>query len=88
MAKSRIINQKKNILKESGQNIVYGIDNNNNSKISNGKEITSNKSKLNNLTSSYERLDALNQLEYENKEETKELLENVGEDFNYQIEDI
>ena len=79
---------KKNILKESGQNIVYGIDNNNNSKISNGKKINSNKSKLNNLTSSYERLEALNQLESENKKETKELLENVGENYDFQLEDI
>ena len=79
---------KNNILKESGQNIVYGIDNNNNSKISNGKKINSNKSKLNNLTSSYERLEALNQLESENKKETKELLENVGENYDFQLEDI
>ena len=78
---------KNNILKESGQNIVYGIDNNN-SKISNGKKINSNKSKLNNLTSSYERLEALNQLESENKKETNELLKNVGENYDFQIEDI
>ena len=75
-----------NILYENSKNnYISNSENKKNniiSKISNEKK-DSKKSKLNNLTSSIERLEELNRLESENKKETQELLENLGDNFNY-----
>ena len=108
---------KNNILRDSGQNIVYGMNNKNNNKLknednlkkdlnknnndsnydlndsnldinNNNKNANSKMSKINNITSSYERLEKLDQLEEENKKETQELLDNVENSLNSQEEDI
>ena len=107
---------KNNILRDSGQNIVYGMNNKNNNKlknednlkkdlnknnndsnydlndsnldINNNKNANSKMPKINNITSSYERLEKLDQLEEENKKETQELLDNMENNLNSQEEDI
>ena len=108
---------KNNILRDSGQNIIYGMNNKNNNKLknednlkkdlnknnndsnydlndsnldinNNNKNANSKMSKINNITSSYERLEKLDQLEEENKKETQELLDNVENSLNSQEEDI
>ena len=115
---------KKNVLKESGQNIIYGMNNlNNKTKESNknlnegnsniddelndinyddidydlnegtnqnNNKITNPKiSKLNKVTTPYERLELLNQLEMENQKETEELLENMkNQNYSQNSEDV
>ena len=123
---------KNSVLKESGQNIVYGMNNNFNNKTkelnknlnednynldddelndinyedldydsnagnnTNKKNNNNNKtanpkiSKLKTVTSPYERLELLNQLEMENKKETEELLENMtkNQNLSQNLEDI
>ena len=108
---------KNNILRDSGQNIIYGMNNKNNNKLknednlkkdlnknnndsnydlndsnldinNNNKNANSKMSKINNITSSYERLEKLDQLEEENKKETQELLDNMENNLNSQEEDI
>ena len=113
---------KNSVLKDSGQNIVYGTNNlnsktkENNKKVNEGnynfkdddlndinydeldydlneednlnKNNDSNKvtnpkiSKLKSVTTPYERLELLNQLEMENKKETEELLEKMAKNQN------
>ena len=58
--------------------------NQNNNKITNPKI-----SKLNKVTTSYERLELLNQLEMENQKETEELLENMkNQNYSQNSEDV
>ena len=113
---------KKSVLKDSGQNIVYGINNRNNKTKENNKNLNEDKynfnddelndinydeldydlneggssnknndnnkttnpkiSKLKTVTTPYERLELLNQLEMENKKETEELLEKMAKNQN------
>ena len=115
---------KSNVLKDSGQNIIYGMNNLNiKEKNKNTNEINdnfdedldninyddlnydlneeenlnknSNKeennkiSQLKKVTTPYERLELLNQLEMENNKETQELLENMkNQDLNQNFDDI
>lgn len=108
---------KNNILRDSGQNIVYGMNNKNNNKLkkednlykdlnknnydsnydlndsnfdinNNNKNANTKMSKINNITSSYERLEKLDQLEEENKKETHELLDNMENSLNSKEEGI
>ena len=109
---------KNNILRDSGQNIVYGMNNKNNNKLkkednlykdlnknnydsnydlndsnfdinnNNNKNANTKMSKINNITSSYERLEKLDQLEEENKKETHELLNNMENSLNSKEEGI
>ena len=122
---------KNSVLKESGQNIVYGMNNNFNNKTkelnknlnednynldddelndinyddldydsnagnntnkknNNNKTANPKISKLKTVTSPYERLELLNQLEMENKKETEELLENMtkNQNLSQNLEDI
>lgn len=117
---------KKNVLKDSGQNIIYGMndlntkskkenknleeakynlddelkdvnyddidyDLNEGNKSNNDEKIINPKiSKLKSVTTPYERLEILNQLEMENKKETEELLENMAKngDLSQNLDDI
>jgi len=115
---------KSNVLKDSGQNIIYGMNNLNIKEKSGGaneindnfdedldninyddlnydlneeenlnknsnKEDNNKISQLKKVTTPYERLELLNQLEMENNKETQELLENMkNQDLNQNFDDI
>ena len=116
-------NTKSNVLKESGANIIsgmndlnnklkekdnlnedednlngelnydnfddlnYDINENGNNNKAGGKK-NSKISKLNKVSTPYERLEILNQLELENKKETQDLLDNIDKSQNSNIDDI